>query len=47
MGAGIAKIFRAKFGRVEEIEACRAQVGGVAVLKDDSRYIYNLVTKEN
>jgi len=46
LGKGIAKIFRNKFGRVNEIEACRATVGDIAVLKEGTRYIYNLVTKE-
>ena len=46
MGKGIAKIFRNKFGRVDEIKACNARVGGVAPLKlCENRYIYNLVTK--
>jgi len=46
LGKGIAKLFREKFNRIEEIRDCKANVGEVAVLKDRSRYIYNLVTKE-
>ena len=46
LGKGIAKIFREKFGRIKEIEDCKATVGGLAVLRDKSRFIYNLVTKE-
>ena len=46
LGKGIAKIFREKFGRIKEIEDCKASVGGLAVLRDKSRFIYNLVTKE-
>merc|ERR1712004_621072 len=47
MRKGIAKQFRDKFGRVDEIVQQKVQVGGVATLKlDKGRYIYNLVTKE-
>ena len=46
LGKGIAKIFREKFGRIREIENCKAGVGDIAVLPDGSRFIYNLVTKE-
>jgi len=46
LGKGIAKIFRQKFGRIQEIEECKADIGSIAVLNDGSRYIYNLVTKE-
>jgi len=46
LGKGIAKIFREKFGRIKEIENCKAGIGDVATLKDKQRYIYNLVTKE-
>ena len=45
LGKGIAKAFRSKFGRVDEIKACGARVGEIAVLKEKSRFIYNLVTK--
>jgi len=46
LGKGIAKLFREKFGRIKEIEDCKAGIGDVATLKDKQRYIYNLVTKE-
>ena len=46
LGKGIAKIFREKFGRINEIKECKAKVGEIAVLRDRSRFIYNLVTKE-
>ena len=46
MSQGIAKVFRRQFGRVEEIQGQQVGVGGVAVLRDGDRYIYNLVTKD-
>jgi len=46
LGKGIAKLFRDKFGRIDELKESDARVGGLAVLKDGKRYIYNLVTKE-
>jgi len=46
LGKGIAKLFREKFGRIDELKNSGAGIGGVAVLKDKERYIYNLVTKE-
>eukprot|EP00090_Calanus_glacialis_P001127 TRINITY_DN10792_c0_g1_i1.p1 TRINITY_DN10792_c0_g1~~TRINITY_DN10792_c0_g1_i1.p1 ORF type:complete len:1194 (-),score=363.16 TRINITY_DN10792_c0_g1_i1:78-3470(-) len=46
LGKGIAKLFREKFGRIEELKKSDSQIGGIAVLKDRERYIYNLVTKE-
>ena len=46
LGKGIAKLFRDKFGRVEELRRSGAGVRGVAVLRDGGRFIYNLVTKE-
>merc|ERR1712243_293845 len=46
LGKGIAKLFREKFGRIDELKESDARVGGLAVLKDGKRYIYNLVTKE-
>ena len=46
LGKGIAKLFREKFGRIEELKNRGASIGGIAVLKDKERYIYNLVTKE-
>ena len=46
LGKGIAKLFRDKFGRIDELKSIGASVGQVAVLKEKNRYIYNLVTKE-
>ena len=46
LGKGIAKLFREKFGRIDELKASGAKVGEVAVLKENNRFIYNLVTKE-
>ena len=46
LGKGIAKIFRDKFGRIDELKKSGAGVTDIAVLKDGKRFIYNLVTKE-
>ncbi|XP_034102289.1 ADP-ribose glycohydrolase OARD1 [Drosophila albomicans] len=45
MGAGIAVKFKEVYGKVDELRAQNAGSGEVAVLKDDQRYIYYLVTK--
>ncbi|XP_044312611.1 ADP-ribose glycohydrolase OARD1 isoform X1 [Drosophila rhopaloa] len=45
MGAGIAVQFKKVYGKVDELKAQQAGSGDVAVLKDDQRYIYYLVTK--
>ncbi|XP_017096039.2 ADP-ribose glycohydrolase OARD1 [Drosophila bipectinata] len=45
MGAGIAVKFKQVYGKVDELRAQNAGSGEVAVLKDDQRYIYYLVTK--
>ena len=42
---GIAAAFKNKFGGVEEIQQQEVDVGGVAVLERDGRYVYYLVTK--
>ena len=47
LGAGIAKIFRQRFGRVEELKSMELEVGGVGPLLMGKRFIYNLVTKEH
>ena len=39
-------MFLEKFGRIDELKKSGADVGGVAVLKEKGRFIYNLVTKE-
>jgi len=46
MGKGIAVTFKNKFGRVDVLRAQGKLVGDVAVLKDGTRYIYYLITKE-
>ena len=47
MSKGIAKLFRDKFGRVQELEKMSVDIGGVAVLKlrSKNKFVYNLVTK--
>ena len=39
LGKGIAKLFREKFGRIKELESCKAGIGGLAPLQDKSRYL--------
>ena len=46
MRKGIAKDFRKKFRRVEELKSQNIMVGGVAILKHQGRFLYYLVTKE-
>lgn len=45
MGAGIAVQFRKQFKKVDELLSQNVETGGVAVLKDNKRFIYYLVTK--
>lgn len=45
LGKGIAKLFREKFGRIQELVDAKADIGEIAVLKVNNRFIYNLVTK--
>ncbi|XP_062841683.1 ADP-ribose glycohydrolase OARD1-like [Trichomycterus rosablanca] len=45
MGAGIAVDFKRRFGRVPELRKQSKETGQCAVLEDDNRYIYYLVTK--
>ena len=47
LGAGIAKIFRQKFGRIDQLKSTNAMVGEVAPLLVNNRFVYNLVTKEH
>mmetsp|Transcript_7694 Transcript_7694/g.18129 ORF Transcript_7694/g.18129 Transcript_7694/m.18129 type:complete len:237 (-) Transcript_7694:135-845(-) len=48
LGKGIAKLFRDKFGGVDEMRRQSVKVGGVAVIRrpGGGAYVYNLVTKE-
>lgn len=45
MGAGIAVKFKQIYGQLDTLHAQNVQTGGVAVLKDNERFIYYLVTK--
>ncbi|KAI4471144.1 hypothetical protein MML48_1g08476 [Holotrichia oblita] len=45
MGSGIAVSFRRDFKRVDELLGQRKTQGNVAILEDQGRYIYYLVTK--
>lgn len=46
MSKGIAKLFRSKFGRVQDLEKAKADIGEVAVLDiGPNRFTYNMVTK--
>ena len=48
MGKGIAKLFRDKFGRTNELAQANAKIGETAILKlnNPNQFIYNMVTKE-
>ncbi|XP_030373361.1 uncharacterized protein LOC115623243 [Scaptodrosophila lebanonensis] len=46
MCSGINLQFKCKFGQVDELKKQNRHIGNVAVLEQDGRYIYNLVTKE-
>lgn len=45
MGKGIAVQFKSRFGQVDQLREQKRAVGDVAVLKDNGRYVYYLVTK--
>ena len=45
MSKGIATTFKSKYGRVDELKRQNALVGQVAVLEDQGRFVYYLVTK--
>ncbi|XP_016934370.2 ADP-ribose glycohydrolase OARD1 [Drosophila suzukii] len=47
MGKGIAVKFRNKFGQLLNLEKQNVQPGGVAILQDQQRYVYYLVTKKS
>ncbi|XP_017096040.2 ADP-ribose glycohydrolase OARD1 [Drosophila bipectinata] len=46
MGKGIAVKFRNKFGQLLNLQKQNVQPGGVAILQDQQRYVYYLVTKK-
>ncbi|KAH8327626.1 hypothetical protein KR074_004799 [Drosophila pseudoananassae] len=46
MGKGIAVKFRNKFGQLSSLQKQNVQPGGVAILQDQQRYVYYLVTKK-
>ncbi|XP_056130775.1 ADP-ribose glycohydrolase OARD1 [Lampris incognitus] len=46
MGAGIAVMFKKKFGGVEELKEQKKTPGQCAVLKRGRRFVYYLITKE-
>ncbi|XP_055612432.1 ADP-ribose glycohydrolase OARD1-like isoform X2 [Uranotaenia lowii] len=46
MGAGIAVRFKQLFKQEDKLKAQNVGVGGVAVLKDDARFVYYLITKK-
>ncbi|XP_026533971.1 O-acetyl-ADP-ribose deacetylase 1-like isoform X2 [Notechis scutatus] len=45
MSAGIAAIFKKKFGGVQELLNQHKKTGDVAILKRETRYIYYLISK--
>jgi O-acetyl-ADP-ribose deacetylase (regulator of RNase III) len=45
MGKGVAVPFKEKFGGVAELKAQKRQIGQVAVLQRDKRFIYYLVSR--
>ncbi|XP_043975888.1 ADP-ribose glycohydrolase OARD1-like [Gambusia affinis] len=46
MGAGIAVMFKKKFGRVSELKEQKKLPGQCAVLTHDQRFIYVQITKK-
>lgn len=46
MGAGIAVLFKKKFGGIDELLAQKQQPGQCAVLRISDRFVYYLVTKK-
>lgn len=47
MGAGIAIKFRDTFKQIDKLKQQNVRAGGVAVLQDQSRFIYYLITKND
>lgn len=46
MGAGIAVLFKKKFGGVQELISQQKKTGEVAVLQRGKRYVYYMITKK-
>uniref|UniRef100_A0A1I8NP22 Macro domain-containing protein n=2 Tax=Stomoxys calcitrans TaxID=35570 RepID=A0A1I8NP22_STOCA len=46
MNAGIAVKFKPLYGQVDQLKSQGVKTGGVAVLNDNKRFIYYLVTKD-
>jgi hypothetical protein len=46
MSKGIARLFRDRFGRVNELKAQNPLLGGISYLNIDGRFVFYLVTKE-
>ena len=47
MNLGIAKIFKTKYKYVSVLKDQNVGIGGVAILQDNNRFIYYLVTKKS
>jgi len=47
MGMGIASQFKERYGRVDELLYQKKVVGDVAVIQEEKKYIYYLVTKKS
>ena len=47
LGAGIARKFRQKFGRIDKLKSMDTRVGKAAPIQINNRFIYNLITKEH
>lgn len=46
MGKGIAVQFKKRFKQVEELKSQKKGVGDVAILSDENRFVYYLITKK-
>jgi O-acetyl-ADP-ribose deacetylase (regulator of RNase III) len=46
LNSGISKIFKEKFAQLSELKKYQTTVGNVVVVRNESRFIYNLVTKK-
>src|SRR5438045_9285941 len=46
MGKGIATTFKEKYGGVKELLDQRKEIGQIAVLQRNNRYIFYIITKE-